>query len=70
MKVQAVLKEMGEQTANFLGLNNGLVLVGASGYSGWLIEMKNTNLNSQRFDGNGLRGRKKIQLKYWTQTKQ
>lgn len=34
MKVQAVLKEMGEQTANFLGLNNGLVLVGASGYSG------------------------------------
>ena len=58
-KTQAALKEMGEQTTRLLGGNKDLALEGASGHSGWRIEVEDTNLNFQRFDGNGLRGRKK-----------
>ena len=44
-KTQAALKEMGEQTARLLGGNNDLALEGASGHSGWRIEVENVDGN-------------------------
>ena len=46
-KTQAAMEEMGEKVASLFGWNNGLVPVGASGNTGWRIEVENVDINPE-----------------------